>query len=750
MSAWLQKFNEWESNVKTSDREKQSISMLSAVCLDQVAQVKPRRKSTELTPTKHQETVVIETTQQFLSFFSEIEKEMNQGQDAKFNDYLESVGELRTLVERLIGEICSAKEIIEELEHNYEFVVKKTSGLQNACESLLDEQAHMFAISEEISQKLSYFHQLESISKLLNMPGDQLVLEPEFGPMLEKLDQCLAFVTDHPTFKDSDLYRMRYRQCMTRSMTLIKLHFVDAIRQLQTEIRDKLKLQTGTELISSNVQLSLFFVKFRALASRMRGLVSELEMRCPSHQEYFALLRDCINAYVKVRRTLLTPIISENVKKKLIESNGVQYAVNICTYMLSFCKDEYTLFREFFSLGNTEVKNYLESYSSILTYTLRPIILKEHRIDILSDLCNQLLFMMNSNVNADENLETVEFVIENILQDAQNRLSFRAQDIIQYEIRSFKPREAELSILARGPGLPQPLAVNSVVGVADVLESEVLPHRRSSVVLSPTIEAALEPKEITHHSMENLFGGGEWYPTVQRTVSLLSKLHGCLPQASFDDLAQDAIESCRVSVMAASTMIKVQMSTTDSQLFAIKNLLQVREHVSLYDSNFTRSTRNVQFSDIMMAVKDVLVRPLVLRNYENLVMPFFQTQEDDVRQLLDADLKRSCENFVLDQAKLNSEALIHFLDTIGSKPTQGIDHQYAGRIFLIADAVRNGYQQFLSAIQKHFPSTIKMMQNYLGDKSTQLTLIRIIRVTESKRRAPFSHSTMTSGKVSKR
>jgi uncharacterized protein YaaR (DUF327 family) len=737
MSTWLQKFNEWESHLRTSDREKQSISMLSAVCLDQVAQVKPKRKSTDLTPAKQQETVVIETTQQFLSFFSDIEKEMNQGQDAKFNDYLDSVEQLRTFVERLIEEIRTAKEIVGELQENHEFVVKKTSGLQNACESLLDEQAHMFAISEEISQKLSYFHQLESISKLLNMPGDHLVLEPEFGPMLEKLDQCLAFVTDHPSFKDSDLYRMRYRQCMTRSMTLIKLYFVDAIRQLQTEIRDKLKLQTGAEAISNNVQLSLFFVKFRALASRTRGLLSELEMRCASHQEYFALLRDCINAYVKVRKTFLTPIISENVKKKVLEGNGVQFAVNICTYMLSICKDEYTLFKEFFSLGNAEIKNYLESFSGILTSTLRPIILKEHRVDVLSDLCNQLLFMMNSKVNDDETLEPVEFVIENILHDAQNRLSFRAQDIIQNEIRSFKPREAELSILARGPGLPQPLAVSSVVGVADVLESEVLPHRRSSVVLSPSIEAALDPKDVSHHSMENLFGGGEWYPTVQRTVSLLSKLHGCLPQASFDDLAQDAIESCRVSVMAAKEMIKVQMTPADGQLFAIKNLMQLREHISLYDSNFTRSTRNLHFSDIMTAVKDVLVRPLVLQNYGNLVMPFFQTQEDDVRQLLDADLKRSCENFVLDQAKLNSQPLIHFLDTIGKKASHGIDNQYAGLFMLMIDSVRKAYQEFLPAIQKHFPNTIKMMKNYLGDKSTQLTLIRIIRVTAFYRRVQF-------------
>jgi hypothetical protein len=52
-----------------------------------------------------------------------------------------------------------------------------------------------------------------------------------------------------------------------------------------------------------------------------------------------------------------------------------------------------------------------------------------------------------------------------------------------------------------------------------------------------------------------------------------------------------------------------------------------------------------------------------------------QTQVDDVRQLLDADLKTNCEAFILDTAKVNSEPLIKFVKT---KSVNGIDSQFTG------------------------------------------------------------------------
>ncbi|KAJ3196671.1 hypothetical protein HK101_008125 [Irineochytrium annulatum] len=50
----------------------------------------------------------------------------------------------------------------------------------------------------------------------------------------------------------------------------------------------------------------------------------------------------------------------------------------------------------------------------------------------------------------------VKIVVERILQDAQERLAFRAQGFIKTEIEGFKPRDRELEVLARTEKLPMP------------------------------------------------------------------------------------------------------------------------------------------------------------------------------------------------------------------------------------------------------------------------------------------------------
>jgi predicted AAA+ superfamily ATPase len=138
-------------------------------------------------------------------------------------------------------------------------------------------------------------------------------------------------------------------------------------------------------------------------------------------------------------------------------------------------------------------------------------------------------------------VEAVQFIVESILHDAQSRLSFRAQEYIQSEIRQFKPREKELMVLARGPDLPQPTIVTSTTNVTDFLNepSPILPRRKSSVIMSPLAEAAfIKPinsedlKPTNSEDLTSVFGGGEWYPTLQRTVTLLAKIHSSLPVSS--------------------------------------------------------------------------------------------------------------------------------------------------------------------------------------------------------------------------
>ncbi|KAJ2999451.1 Golgi transport complex subunit 3 [Globomyces sp. JEL0801] len=686
----MSKFNEWESTHQLTDDEKESISLLAGICSDiQIIQTNDnviQEPKEEIHKQVQPDQVIVETTQQFLSWFTALEKEMEEGQEDIFQSYLDFVNENKLRIKEVIVKIQSLTKLLEDLQGNYDFVQSKTKGLQNACENLLEEQAHLMSVNEDISNKLAYFNELDSILQLLNTPGETIVVEAGFSTMLQKVDQCLAFVTDH---------------------------------------------ESGSVLPSS-LQLSLFYVKFKSFAAKTKPLISEIEQRCVYHREYLSLLRDCFAAYTSVRSSILSPYIHQNIRDMSVDTNLTTFASKGCAYIIRLCTDEYQLFCEFFSLGEEEVKDYLYNISILLSHQLRPLILKETRIDVLSELCQSFLFHLKSTDQSNEvengRSHMVKYVVESILHETQERLTFRAQDYIRTEIEAFRPREQEILVLARGPGLPKPAAINSITGVSDVLanDTNLSPVTPGSSSLSPTVEAALESAEIGEVGIEKpTFGGGEWYPTLQRTMKLLQKLHGSVPEASFDDLAQDVVESCRSSIIAASILLAQNQTPADGQLFIIKNLLQLREHISFYDSKFTRSTRTFDVTEVFDALKDVFINPLTFQTYGNLALPFLKTQEDDVRQILDNDLKKACESFILDASKTSSLPITQFV--LKAKPYLSSKTSLVEQPFASTENIKVVYESFVKAVNANLLNAVWKLKHYLGDKNTQLTLIRIIR-----------------------
>lgn len=110
--------------------------------------------------------------------------------------------------------------------------------------------------------------------------------------------------------------------------------------------------------------------------------------------------------------------------------------------------------------------SYLESISSSLLHLLRPLIQRENRVDTLAELCNSLIFHLKGPeededrvIRQDSKTKAIKAVVEAILNDTQSRLYIKAKELIQSEIRLFKPREKEMMMFSRGPDrnlLPDP------------------------------------------------------------------------------------------------------------------------------------------------------------------------------------------------------------------------------------------------------------------------------------------------------
>lgn len=215
------------------------------------------------------------------------------------------------------------------------------------------------------------------------------------------------------------------------------------------------------------------------------------------------------------------------------------------------------------------------------------------------------------------NTNLIESVVHRILEDTQQRLVFRGQAYIREEIEGFAPRDEELAILARGRGLPQPTAIQTSYSVAPVLATPATDSSAIFEAVTSDVEREVEMAALEEDEQEPsasaigklVFGGGEWYPTLYRTLYILGKLYRCVPNAVFEDLAQEAVECCRRSLVEVAQKISTKETRLDGQFFLMKNLLMLREHITPYTVGFVRKEDVVDLAHLRDAVSTILQAP---------------------------------------------------------------------------------------------------------------------------------------------
>ncbi|POI20405.1 hypothetical protein CIB84_015848, partial [Bambusicola thoracicus] len=129
-------------------------------------------------------------------------------------------------------------------------------------------------LAENIQQKLSYFNELENINTKLNSPTLSVNSEG-FIPMLAKLDDCIAYISSHPNFKDYPVYLTKFKQCLLKAMHLIKTYTVNTLQNLTSQLMKR----DPSAVPNSDNAFTLFYVKFRAAAPKVRTLIEQVEQR---------------------------------------------------------------------------------------------------------------------------------------------------------------------------------------------------------------------------------------------------------------------------------------------------------------------------------------------------------------------------------------------------------------------------------------------------------------------------------------
>uniref|UniRef100_A0A671TMP9 Conserved oligomeric Golgi complex subunit 3 n=1 Tax=Sparus aurata TaxID=8175 RepID=A0A671TMP9_SPAAU len=653
----------------------------------------------------------IETAQQFFAWFAKLQANMDQDDSVKYRKTRDDLNCYQEQCDAILKDVSAALEHLDSLQKQYLFVSNKTGTLHDSCERLLKEQSELVDLAESIQQKLSYFNELENINTKLNSPTLSVNSEG-FIPMLSKLDDCIEYVSSHPSFKDYPVYLAKFKQCLSKAMHFMKIHIVNTMQNLTSQLTK-------------------------------RSLIEQIEQRTEKIPEYHQLLDEIHQCYLDQREQLLSPSITSTITD-LTNQNSKDHCALVrsgCAFMVHVCQDEHQLYNEFFSKPTLKLDELLEKLCLSLYDVLRPLIIHIIHLETLSELCSILKNeMLEDHVhNNAAQLGAFDAVVKQMLEDVQERLVYRTHIYIQTDIMGYNPAPGDLAYpekLEMMERIAQSLKEEqmkqtSQESVFSDVQLEDPDGRRNSNAAS-SLQTTISPADL--HGM--------WYPTVRRTLVCLSKLYRCIDRAVFQGLSQEALSACIQSLLKASDIILKNKTQIDGQLFLIKHLLIMREQIAPFHTDFAIKEISLDLKKTRDAAFKILNPKAVPKffrlNSHNAILEFLLEGTPEIKEHyidskkdVDRHLKFSCEQFIQQQTQIFVGNLEEFLNKVAALktmaiqggPTYSLSQQPWAQPAKINDIVMATYRVMKSKL----PSTLQSMSLYLANRDTEFILFKPVR-----------------------
>ncbi|KAF3906636.1 hypothetical protein ABW20_dc0109312 [Dactylellina cionopaga] len=541
----------------------------------------------------------------FAVWYEQYEEELEEAADEKFRVFQTRLQSHLYTCDSLLSEARETVALLDDLAKGFEAVREQTSTFQSACEELLSEQTRLSKLAEDVSTNLEPFSALEGITRRLNAPGSTIVIRPDFKNMLSKLDYCLDYVAAHPTFKDAEFYQSRYRQLMTRALTLIKVHLTAQLRDVAADVGKRI----AAKGVNETTQSALLYAKFRVGGDKLRELADEIEKRC-GHED-----------------------------------------------------------------------DYLESLSEPLYDYLRPRIMHETQLVKLCELCSLL---------QDRYMRDTDDV-QSPLQDAQGRIIFRAQNVIRDDIENFTPKPEDLDYPERNKIAQTPLKSPRMTKMVDPV--------------SP-----MEGESPSQFDTDAVFQG--WYPSLRKSIWLLSRIYRLVNSSVFDDLAHQVVHVCIASLARAADQIRRRRNDTDSQLFLLKHLLILKEQIVAFDIEYVRPEVEFDFSSVTGTFWEI-------RETGSLFNP------NNLMKMMQRGLPKVVENML--DAKVELDARLR---TIINQFTEGWASKISGPVIESTGHASEALEATLAMrklAETEVPILRQKLNEYINDVRTRETLVGAVQ-----------------------
>ncbi|EOY30133.1 Sec34-like family protein isoform 4 [Theobroma cacao] len=503
-----------------------------------------------------------------------------------------------------------------------------------------------------------------------------------FLPLLKRLDECISYVENNPQYAESSVYLLKFRQLQSRALGMIRSHVLSVLKSASSQVQAAIRSSGGNKAsLSEGVEASVIYVRFKAAASELKPVLEEIESRA-SRKEYIHVLAECHKLYCEQRLSLIKGIVHQRISEFAKKEGLPSLTRSGCAYLMQVCQLEHQLFDHFFPSSSEDVSSLAPLIDPLSTYlydTLRPKLIHETNVDFLCELVDILkVEVLGEQLSRrSESLAGLRPTLERILADVHERLTFRARTHIRDEIANYIPSDEDLNYPAK---LEQS---------ADVKSETASPDANPDVFKT-------------------------WYPPLEKTISVLSKLYRCLEPAVFTGLAQEAVEVCSVSIQKASKLIVKRSTPMDGQLFLIKHLLILREQIAPFDIEFSVTHKELDFSHLLEHLRRILRGQASLFDWSRSTSLARTLSPRVLESQVDAK-KVTAVKVALSSGTQNQK-----IDSVMAKPLKE-------QAFATPEKVAELVQKVKSAIQQELPVVMGKMKLYLQNPSTRTILFKPIK-----------------------
>ncbi|KAF2661605.1 Sec34-domain-containing protein [Lophiostoma macrostomum CBS 122681] len=700
-----------------------------------------KEKDKELEQKKSREHIT--TDLDFAEWYGDINGDLLEASHEEYQLYQDQLHLTRSHLDHILADTSSTLGILSSLSESFQAVEAQTTAFQTQCEGLIEDQQRITKLADEMEGNLRYYLYLEPITKRLNAPGaGSIVRGKEFTEMLSNLDNCLEYMQAHPNHRESGTYRSRYRLLLTRALTLIRVYFTNALREIAADVAKRI----ADRQLNDTTMSALLYAKFRVGAPELKRIGLEIQKRAVlpagaeagAEAEYQSLMNELYQSYSATRGRLILPIITKKISEIAQAPSSskdlVSFARSSISYIRGICFDEYDLWGEWFE-GDGGLYDFLEAMCEPLYDHLRPRTIHETQILKLCELCTLIQTRYMEDEDEEESpvdSTKLDFtaLVHPALQDAQTRLVFLSLAVLRDDIEKYKPKPEDLDYPAKHKKQLTSGSKSNQPALSGKKNAPTAPQMPKT----PMVVEEDDPDSRWNFNTEAAFK--DWYPTLRKAIWLLSKIYRLVHSSVFDDLAHRIVHSTTQSLTHASTLLTKSASPTDASLFLISHLLLLKQQIVAFDIEFVTPETDLQYdlSSLTNTFWELRSRGGLFnpRALVGLLMPKVVENMLDAKAEVDARLRGAINDFTAQFVARMTGAIASARD----------------REALVDAAPRTANVR--ESIERETPFLRKKLEEYVEDARTREMLVQavmesVVRIYEDWFDTTYTPSLQTNG-----